>query len=180
MCPTQNFTALREDIVIMIRFWQMMYSDKKYLEDSTKYDADVVATTPSNASSNEFSKSAEVGRPATGWMNTVPLSASSATLSKRSTKSKQTFVEKGFFKTYIKKRKLILELLSVEIEFLIVWYNPLNRIELQLAGEVHFATWRAKTITDNQYKEYTRLAWDISPVLAVYLPERYVVQKKEK
>lgn len=32
--------------------------------------------------------------------------------------------------------------------------------------------WRNKNVTEKQWQDYTRLAWDISPVLAVYLPER--------
>lgn len=57
-------------------------------------------------SSSDFSK------PTTGWINTVPLSASSNTLSKRSARSKRTINNADVFvKDYIKKRNLILELL---------------------------------------------------------------------
>lgn len=56
----------------------------------------------------------ELPRPhaATGWINTVPLSASTNTLTKRSTRSKRQ-VNSGdlFVKDYIKKRNLILDLL---------------------------------------------------------------------
>lgn len=61
----------------------------------------------------------------------------------------------------------------MEIEFLVVWHNPSARPELQVAGEETIAVWRAKTITDKQWHEYTRLAWDIAPVLAVHLPSRF-------
>lgn len=49
---------------------------------------------------------------ASGWINTVPLSASTNTLTKRSTRSKRQ-VNNGdlFVKDYIKKRNLILDLL---------------------------------------------------------------------
>lgn len=30
-CPTQEVAALREDIAILVRFWQNLHSDKKYL-----------------------------------------------------------------------------------------------------------------------------------------------------
>lgn len=60
----------------------------------------------------------------------------------------------------------------MEIEFLIVWHNPTLRPELQMPGEENVAFWRAKTISDKQWHDYTRLAWDISPSLAVYLPTR--------
>lgn len=61
---------------------------------------------------------------------------------------------------------------AVEIEFLVVWHNPTFRSELQIPGEGNIASWKAKTVTEKQWRDYTRLAWDISPVLAVYLPNR--------
>lgn len=45
-----------------------------------------------------------------------------------------------------------------------------------MPGEDTLAAWRSKNITDKQWQDYTRLAWDISPVLAVFLPERYVIK----
>ena len=33
-CPEQSATTLREDITVLIRFWQNMHSDKKYLKTS--------------------------------------------------------------------------------------------------------------------------------------------------
>lgn len=41
-------------------------------------------------------------------------------------------------------------------------------------GEDTLTVWKNKNITDKQWQDYTRLAWDISPALAVYLPDRYV------
>lgn len=35
------------------------------------------------------------------------------------------------------------------------------------------ANWQLKNMTDKQWRDYTRLAWNISPVLAVYLPTRF-------
>lgn len=130
-------------------------------------------TTINNMQTPEMAKPGDFNRPATGWINTVPLSSSTATLSKRSAKSKRTPTADNFVKCYMKKRNLILELLAVEIEFLVVWHNPSARPELQVAGEETIAVWRAKTITDKQWHEYTRLAWDIAPVLAVHLPSRF-------
>lgn len=52
-----------------------------------------------------------------------------------------------------------------------VWYNPGGRINLAMPGESSIAEWRAKTLND-RWRDYTRLAWEISPVLAVYLPVR--------
>ncbi|KAK4878018.1 hypothetical protein RN001_010524 [Aquatica leii] len=174
-CPTQSAVELRKDINILIRFWQNMHTDKKYLRASDVGDLDLSSAVPLTSASlhtPEMSRPNEFNRPTTGWINTVPLSSSTATLSKRSSKSKTIPMADNFVKCYIKKRNLILELLAVEIEFLVVWHNPSSRPELQIPGEGNIAAWRAKTITDKQWQEYTRLAWDISPVLAVYLPVR--------
>ncbi|KAF5285205.1 hypothetical protein FQR65_LT13320 [Abscondita terminalis] len=174
-CPTQNADELRKDINILIRFWQNMHTDKKYLRASDVGDLDISSSAPLSSASlhtPEMSRPNEFNRPTSGWINTVPLSSSTATLSKRSTKSKNIPLADTFVKCYIKKRNLILELLAVEIEFLVVWHNPSSRPEMQIPGEGNIAAWRAKTITEKQWQDYTRLAWDISPVLAVYLPGR--------
>ena len=61
---------------------------------------------------------------------------------------------------------------AVEIEFLLIWHNPMGRTELQVPGEDNIGAWRTKTVTERAWRENARLAWDISPVLAVYLPVR--------
>ncbi|KAF7274503.1 hypothetical protein GWI33_012847 [Rhynchophorus ferrugineus] len=172
-CPTQNGSDLREDITILIKFWQTLHSDKKYLKISDV--GDLGPSTPiSGVQNNELVKPTDFGRPTSGWINTVPLSTSTATLSKRSAKStRKAPMADNFVKCYLKKRNLILELLAVEIDFLVVWHNPTSRPELVIPGEDNIASWRAKTITDKQWHDYTRLAWDISPVLAIYLPTRF-------
>ncbi|XP_063926766.1 phosphatidylinositol 4-kinase alpha isoform X3 [Zophobas morio] len=173
-CPSQSATELREDITTLVRFWQTLHSDKKYLKASDVGDLDIGATTPmSMVQNNELAKPGEFNRTTSGWINTVPLSSSTATLSKRSAKSKRVPMADNFVKCYLKKRNLILELLAVEIEFLVVWHNPTSRQELLIPGEDNIASWRAKTITEKQWQDYTRLAWDISPVLATYLPARF-------
>ncbi|CAG9769001.1 unnamed protein product [Ceutorhynchus assimilis] len=172
-CPTQNSNDLRDDITTLVRFWQTLHSDKKYLKVSDV--GDLGPTTPiSGVQNNEMAKPSDFARPTSGWINTMPLSTSTATLSKRSAKSaRKVPMADNFVKCYLKKRNLILELLAVEIEFLVVWHNPTSRPELIIPGEENIASWRAKTITDKQWHDYTRLAWEISPVLAVYLPTRF-------
>ncbi|XP_050501433.1 phosphatidylinositol 4-kinase alpha isoform X1 [Diabrotica virgifera virgifera] len=171
-CPSQSPAELREDISTLIRFWQTLHSDKKYLKASDVGEVEFTIAPP--VQGNELAKPNDFNKAATGWINTVPLSNSTNTLSRRSAKStKRMPVADNFVKCYLKKRNLILELLAVEIEFLIVWHNPTLRPELQMAGEETVAFWRTKTITDKHWQDYTRLAWDISPTLAVYLPSRF-------
>ncbi|CAL8128289.1 unnamed protein product [Orchesella dallaii] len=77
-------------------------------------------------------------------------------------------------KEVIRMRKLILELLAHEIDVLMTWHNPLNTPDMMVAGEPAFNTWRARGIKslEKVWRDSVRLAWDISPVLAVYLPHR--------
>lgn len=181
-CPTQRGTDLRDDIHVLIKFWQTMHSDKKYLMASVIGDFDVSGSVADQNLTGGDAKSQsgivaanDFPRPqtASGWINTVPLSSSTNTLTKRSNRSKrQTNNGDLFVKDYIKKRNLILDLLAVEIEFLITWHNPTSRPDLNFPGEDTIAVWKAKTVSERTLRDTARLAWDISPTLAVFLPDR--------
>ncbi|XP_066584253.1 phosphatidylinositol 4-kinase alpha isoform X2 [Prorops nasuta] len=172
--PTQEADQLREDLVTLIRFWQVMRSEKKYLMMSGT-DGDFEMIPPqictSTLAPSDTSSTMEFSKGTIAWINTVPLSTSTNTLSKRSNRSKRVVNSNVLVKDYIRKRNLILELLAVEIEMLLVWHNPSARPELALLGEANIAEWRAKAMND-KWREYTRLAWEISPTLAVFLPIR--------
>lgn len=126
--PTQEPDQLREDIVTLIRFWQVMHSEKKYLMmGSGESDFDVMLEPQGgfNAIDAPLNSLTPTGRelmrqPAPGWINTVPLSTSSNALGKRSNRSKRMTHTNVFVKDYIKKRNLILGLLAEEIELLLV------------------------------------------------------------
>ncbi|KAK4337193.1 hypothetical protein RND71_043292 [Anisodus tanguticus] len=45
--------------------------------------------------------------------------------------------------------------------------------EHKIEGENSISTWRAHSFTERTWKETVKLAWEISPVLAVYLPCRF-------
>lgn len=61
---------------------------------------------------------------------------------------------------------------AVEIEFLLTWHNPSSRPDLHFPGEDIIAAWKSKTVSERTLRDTARLAWDISPALAVFLPER--------
>ncbi|KAJ8960814.1 hypothetical protein NQ318_020110 [Aromia moschata] len=167
-CPTQNAADLREDITILGRFWQTLHSDKKYLKASDVGDLDLGPTTPiSSIQNNELTKPGEYNRSTTGWINTVPLSNSSATLSRRSAKSKRVPMADNFVKCYLKKRNLILELLAVEIEFLIVWHNPANRPELLIPEEVQISVLEGE---DDHGQAVARLHFDSPGIYPPFWP----------
>lgn len=197
-CPSKTRTAdLREDALSMIRFWQTMHSDKKYLKQSlvgTDSGEDTASLTSSyqltgsigagstganlqapsfdvrSTSSSELSRSGYAGA---GWVNTVPLTnATTSSLSRRINRIKRSANPDNFVKEYIKKRNLILTLLAVEIEFVSTWINPLSLPEFTLPGEESLNSWRAQPITEKMWRDNVRLAWDISPVLAVRVAAR--------
>lgn len=129
VCPLQRSTDLREDVLSLIKFWQSLHSDRKYVKNSIQPN---VVT------------------------NAVNLEA--------------------YAKEYSKRRNLILSLLANEIEFLLTWYNPLACPEMLIPGEDTINAWRVQTVsqtTERSTREMVKLAWDISPALAAYLPHRF-------
>ena len=53
-----------------------------------------------------------------------------------------------------------------------MWHNPLELVEQKIPGEDLITQWRNQIVTEKHYRETARLAWDISPILGVYLPNR--------
>lgn len=185
MCPSQDRENLLDDITILMTFWQTMRSEKKHLMTSEMSDYELQPSATSqnltvvkslNADSismagSDVARSTSSG--AAGWYNTIPHSTS--TLSKRAVRPKRGVGAKDSYdKDYMKKRNLILELLAVEIDFLVTWYNPLALPEMQInpKSEEALAGWRARPIKFNVWKDYTQLAWSYNPALAVFLPQR--------
>eukprot|EP00106_Octopus_bimaculoides_P007153 XP_014774595.1 PREDICTED: phosphatidylinositol 4-kinase alpha-like isoform X3 [Octopus bimaculoides] len=78
-----------------------------------------------------------------------------------------------FVKDYMRKRNLILSLMANAIDAFITWHNPLELMEQRIPGEETITTWRNQIMTEKHYRETARLAWDISPILGVYLPNRF-------
>lgn len=132
-----------------------------------------------------------------GWINTINVPSNVSTISRRSNQGNRSVVSgmdpragtisttgtipketKGsgaqeyFVKDYVRKRNLILSLVAVEIECLITWYNPLSNLDDRIPGEEVITGWRSQQVTERGWKDLVRLAWDISPTLAVYLPSR--------
>ncbi|CAM1325927.1 PI4KA (predicted) [Pycnogonum litorale] len=197
MCPTQRGAELREDINVVIKFWQAMHSDKKYLKVSNvgefmemdneqglnaSLKSTSVLTTIDSCS--EFSAthrttaSSASGSNSTGfgWMNTMPVSSNVSTLSKRSRQANTRKINDSadvFVKDYVKKRNLILTLTASEVDFMVTWLNPMSLPEQSIQGEETITAWLSQPISERMWRDNVRLAWDISPSLAVHLPSRY-------
>lgn len=188
MCPTQKDIELREDIISLIKFWQSLFADKKYLKSSyfndINQDAISQQSFPLATTNSDLRASIDLSQARatpTGYINPVPLSSNVSSISKRSsvfrgsqsTKNKDNSLCVDYFvKDYVRKRNLILGLLAAEIEFLITWHNPLSLPEIQIPGEEIIAAHRNQFVSEKTWKEMTRLAWEISPTLAIYLPSR--------
>lgn len=85
---------------------------------------------------NELSKTTDFSKSTSGWINTVPLSNSTATLSRKSAKSRRVPMADNFVKSYLKKRNLILDLLvseNVKIQLIIIYMI----LDLTLFLEAH-------------------------------------------
>lgn len=174
--PTQKGSILREDILSLVKFFQIIHSDKKYLKTSDFVLGDV---NPDNLTSMNLNHSSEINVYGTmrsqSWMNTL---SSGSNVSNRKTAPPSTLRRQpknadSFVGDYMKKRNLILSLLASELERLVTWYNPLSLSELAIPGEDVVNTWRTHQISEKQYREIARLAWDISPALAIYIPSRF-------
>ena len=173
MCPVQRGSELREDIISMVKFWQALHVDKKYLKHSFVADAmgDTVslATVAVSTHSTEMRGSTDLNHQRTstptGWINTVPLSSNMSTISKRSAykssiaQKKDSAAQEYFVKDYLRKRSLVLSLLAVDIDFLITWSNPLSLPEHHIPGEDLVSNWRSQQVTERSWRDMVRLAW---------------------
>ncbi|KAL5017409.1 hypothetical protein ScPMuIL_006998 [Solemya velum] len=172
ICPIQRGSDLREDIIILIKFWKLMYADKKYLTSNTVphggdvFNDDMVSTQNLTISSMP----SDVNQ-ANKWINTINSRVSS--YSKRSTSARKNQAENSsYIKEYIKKRNIILSLVANAIEMFITWHNPRDVPELKVPDSDKIEAYRSRQISEKLWRETARMAWDISPTLAVYLPSR--------
>ncbi|XP_052072692.1 phosphatidylinositol 4-kinase alpha-like isoform X2 [Mytilus californianus] len=185
--PTHKGSDLREDINTLIKFFNLMHQDKKYLAHSVvPFSA---TAEPDAQHSLGLSWSAGItpeNIAKSKWM--VPLNASISGYSKRSatnllhvpdTRSDASGTRKsqntssGYVKEYIKKRNLILTCVASLIESMITWHNPLDNPERKFPDDDKVTLWLNQPITEKTWREHVRLSWDISPLLAVYLPLRF-------
>ncbi|XP_047491882.1 phosphatidylinositol 4-kinase alpha-like isoform X2 [Penaeus chinensis] len=181
-CPTQRPACLQEDINALLNFWNALHADKKYLKtsvigDFTSYQYGGGASLSPSMASDLRSTSGEFVVNNAGWINTVPLSSNTSTLSKRSNRSKRMVNPDVYVKDYLKKRALILSLLAVEIQALKVWLQPPQPTgqggEVTTPQEEALVKWLSGGFNSQKaWSGNTNLAWSISPALAVYLSTR--------
>ncbi|XP_046360282.2 phosphatidylinositol 4-kinase alpha-like isoform X1 [Haliotis rufescens] len=200
ICPSQKGSDLREDIITLIKFFQLIHADKKYLTSNVMTFG--YEESASTANTLTISGMATDMRSQTGsWMNTIK--SGSSTYSKRSAivggqrhsivfglhghiETRATDLEflyvgarknhaagTSLVKDYMRKRNLILSLVSSTVDALITHHNPLELPEMKIPDEEKITAWRMSPFTEKQWRETARIAWDISPALAVFLPSRF-------
>ncbi|XP_059147060.1 phosphatidylinositol 4-kinase alpha-like [Physella acuta] len=188
--PSQQPSELREDINLLISYWQKMHYDKKHLSSN------MVSLAGAMDSSSPPAVISSTGqqdlRLQTGWMNTL---SNTSTYSKRSvdllapsysaysdydlgetlkgTSRKGQVNENSLVKDYIRKRNIILCLVANTIDTLITIHNPLELAEQKLQDEELIYTWARHNLTDRQWRDIANYSWELSPTLAVYLPFRF-------
>ncbi|CAF1456162.1 unnamed protein product, partial [Adineta steineri] len=186
-CPTQTHNELRNDIRTLIRFFSLVHGEKKFCSDSP-VTIDVSNSIP-NGINNEVNDGSSLygtnKSGTTGWINTLAgntavatgvsgqstISRKSATSAKNTEKSTDARI---LSRDLLKKRNLLLTLIAYEIERLETFHNPLGRPELQFDQDTQstYTNWKLydlNGISNKAWQEYGRLAWFISPDLAISL-----------
>ncbi|KAL4223436.1 Phosphatidylinositol 4-kinase alpha [Mactra antiquata] len=171
ICPTQRGSDLREDVITCVQFWTLVHSDKKYLnvnifpQVAEKEMGDFSSVNQMTISSADFSQSKK-------WL--MSINSGTSTYSKRSASVRKVAnPNTAYLKDYIRKRNVLLSLLASTIELFTTWLNPMELQELRVPDEEKPLAWQNQNVSEKQWRDLARLAWDISPMLAVYFPSRF-------
>lgn len=198
--PTQQSSRLREDIDIVMKLWHAIHADKKYIGGNSIQDRpgsstgtirSSISTLPTSATRQsllppDISLTRDIADSSSVSSFNIPQTRMNPgaisdypTLKKRymvaaSTKSskKGRKMVNYITKEYMKRRSLLMYLLTAELEHLITWYNPTANSDRLIEWESTVSAWRTQEITDRQMRDTVHSAWLISPVLAVFLPDR--------
>ncbi|KAJ8042770.1 Phosphatidylinositol 4-kinase alpha [Holothuria leucospilota] len=181
MFPTQAGNDLKEDILTIIRFYNGMRAERKYLgaavvtplQDGDDISQMGTLTTDLTADAISMTSRHSTAVPNHTYMNTITLSGTSATSRRSTVTKKSTEVNQSYSREYLKRRVLILGLLATEVERLCTWYNPIRNLELVIEQEEEIVNWLLQLKNDRWWRENARLAWNISPHLACHLTQRF-------
>ncbi|XP_060554504.1 phosphatidylinositol 4-kinase alpha-like isoform X3 [Ruditapes philippinarum] len=168
ICPTQRGSDLREDVITCVKFWNVVHQDKKYLHENIFQPPIEEKEMDDFSSVNQMTISSSQSKK---WLMSINSGVSS--VSKRSTSSrKQNQQNNTYLRDYIRKRGLLLTMLASTVELFTTWHNPMELLELKVKDEEKAFAWNT-VISEKQWRDYARLAWEISPVLAVFFPSRF-------
>lgn len=113
------------------------------------------------------------------WMNTLPISTPAQYSSHNSlgaaSRDQRVDTIDSLVKNLMRRRNLILALVNREVEFLSTWHNTSTDANLAFHGVEQLTKWCTQTtFTEKVWRDLARLAWHISPSLAVHLCARSV------
>ncbi|VDK62135.1 unnamed protein product [Onchocerca ochengi] len=198
--PTQNSAQLKNDIRWLITFWNTLFSDVKYIKKEVFASIDnelnleslqqilngnYKSGTTYNVDNDVFSRADMQTRHALttsgyNWVTLVAAQGRATSLQKNalSADSSQSNPNKHAeqqMKLYNRYRNLILIFVANEIERLSAWLNPLG--EAVGLEDSNIEQWRKSTFPEARteaklLRENVRIAWQICPDLAVYMPSR--------
>uniref|UniRef100_A0A914CYD1 1-phosphatidylinositol 4-kinase n=1 Tax=Acrobeloides nanus TaxID=290746 RepID=A0A914CYD1_9BILA len=195
--PTQSNIQLKNDIKQLINFWNALFADAKYIKKETFATNDLelnlsniqqyIGTGSQYESISPMKGSSQTWHGGTGitpnYANTISILASqtrNGTTSRISSMVRQgdqanREIERQI-KSCLRRRQLLLLLVSSEIERMSVWLHPMgDQLE---EGEATIDQWLKNTFIEARseqklMREMTKFAWDISPQLAVHLSSRF-------
>ncbi|CAB3991377.1 Phosphatidylinositol 4-kinase alpha [Paramuricea clavata] len=168
VCPQRSGTDLREDITTLIKFWQAILQDKKSLLTILNVES----------KQRSVSVSSDLAIYSQKWMNTLPISTpvqySSRNSSGATSRDQRLDTFDSLIKNLLRRRNLIMALVKREIDFLSTWHNTAADANLVFPGEEQLAKWSTQTtFTEKVWRDLVKLAWHISPSLAVHLCARF-------
>ncbi|KAL4002855.1 Phosphatidylinositol 3- and 4-kinase family protein [Acanthocheilonema viteae] len=192
--PTQNAAQLKNDIRLLIMFWNTLFSDVKYIKKEIFASVDTELNLESfqqilndNCKSDTAYNRADMQtRHAMttsncNWVTLVAAQGKGGSLQKNTlntnlNRSNPNKHAEQQMKLYNRYRNLILIFVANEIERLSAWLNPLG--EALGLEDANIEQWRKSTFPDARteaklLRENVKIAWQICPELAVYMPSRF-------
>nr|CRZ25602.1 Bm7141 [Brugia malayi] len=193
--PTQNSAQLKNDIRLLITFWNTLFSDVKYIKKEIFASIDTECNLESlqqilndnYKSDSEYNRADMQTRHAMttsgcNWVTLVAAQGRASSLQKNTqltvdpSRSNPNKHAEQQMKLYNRYRNLILIFVANEIERLSAWLNPLG--EALGLEDASIEQWRKSTFPDARteaklLRENARIAWQICPDLAVYMPSRF-------
>ncbi|XP_075212959.1 phosphatidylinositol 4-kinase alpha-like [Lycorma delicatula] len=146
--PHKIDSDLASSIKVLIKFWNALYLDKKYI--LKEIDRSKVLLKEDGSSFT--------GNTSIDEIKMIKFDNS---------------LYSSFVHDFNKKRKLALCLLAAEIEFLFTWYNPCGQTDKLIKEGIKINEWKSEMFSvEKSIRDVVKTAWMISPVLAVFLPLR--------
>ncbi|KAM3723763.1 Phosphatidylinositol 4-kinase alpha [Dirofilaria immitis] len=192
--PTQNLAQLKNDIRWLITFWNTLFSDVKYIKKEifASIDNELNLESLQQILNDTYKSGMAYNRAdmqtrhamttsVSNWVTLVAAQGKAGSLPKSAlsddpSRSNPNRHAEQQLKLYNRYRNLILIFVANEIERLTAWLNPLG--EAMGLEDSNIEQWRKSTFPEARtearlLRENVKIAWQICPDLAVYMPSRF-------